>query len=101
MKNSDIHDQSLWQGRGYFPERDTYVQYVSQTESKKEVESLVPLFLSVSDCSFTQKSVCNYISAVNHQDRKKFRGNDETGLINVQCSHVFVLSSVDMYLGER
>lgn len=35
------------------------------------------------------------------QDRKKFHGNDETGLINVQCSHVYVLVSVDMYLGER
>lgn len=38
---------------------------------------------------------------MNHQDRKKFHGMDETGLINVQCSHVLVFSSVDMYLGER
>lgn len=35
------------------------------------------------------------------QDRKKFRGNDETGLINVQCRHVYILVSVDMFLGER
>jgi hypothetical protein len=48
-----------------------------------------------------EKSVCNFIKAVNGQDRKKFKGNDETGLINTQCSHVFVHSSVDMYLGER
>jgi hypothetical protein len=50
---------------------------------------------------YSQKSVCSYINAVNSQDRKKFRNCDETGLINVQCSHVFVMSSVDMYLGER
>jgi hypothetical protein len=45
--------------------------------------------------------VCTFLNAVNEQDQKKFVRNDETGLINVQCSHVMVLSSVDMYRGER
>jgi hypothetical protein len=48
-----------------------------------------------------KKSVCSYINAVNMQDRKKFRGNAETGIIAFLCSHGIVDSMVDMFLGER
>jgi hypothetical protein len=35
------------------------------------------------------------------QDRKKFRGNAETGIIASLCSHGVVNSLVNMFLGER
>ncbi|KAJ7656586.1 hypothetical protein B0H17DRAFT_1213791 [Mycena rosella] len=38
---------------------------------------------------------------VNRQDRKKFKNMDVTGTINAQCSHVFVIASVDMHHSER
>ena len=48
-----------------------------------------------------QKSTCSYLNAVNKQDRKKFKNMEITGIVNIQCSHVFIKSSVDLQLGER
>jgi hypothetical protein len=48
-----------------------------------------------------QKSICNFMTAVNAQDKKEFRGNDETGMILLGCPHGMVESCVDMYFGER
>ncbi|KAF7331350.1 CxC2 domain-containing protein [Mycena kentingensis (nom. inval.)] len=48
-----------------------------------------------------EKSTCSYLSVVNKQDKKKFKNMAITGTINAQCSHVFVLSCVDMHHGER
>jgi hypothetical protein len=41
------------------------------------------------------------MTAVNSQDKKKFRGNDETGFILVGCNNAMVEACADMYLGER
>jgi len=98
-KNSDPKDTSLLGGHAYFPEISVYKEHVKNIPNTKEVSSL---FISHAECSpRPQKSVCNSISAVNFQDRKKFIGMDETGLIIVNCRHGIVMSSVDMYYGER
>lgn len=100
VKNSDLRDESLLLGRSYFPDKDSYREYLAKTTVTKEV-SLMTAYSCDTSLTRNQKSQCSWISAVNMQDRKKFRGNDETGLINVQCRHVYILVSVDMYLGER
>lgn len=99
-KNTDPTDSSLFKGNAYLPDQQTYRDYLSRTEVTKEVCFFLFHFLPRLNNSM-QKSRCSFISAVNFQDRKKFLGNDETGLINVQCIHVYILASVNMFLGER
>lgn len=48
-----------------------------------------------------QKSTCNYLKAVNNQDRSKMANKDVTGVVHAQCSHVVIQSTVDLQLGER
>ncbi|KAJ7138606.1 hypothetical protein C8R46DRAFT_1321618, partial [Mycena filopes] len=83
-KNTDPDDVSLCAGKGYFPLDSDYKEYLAR----------VPVH-------FCQKSTCNYLKAVNKQDKKKFKNMAITGTVNCQCSHVFVLSCVDLYHGER
>ncbi|KAJ6479795.1 hypothetical protein C8R45DRAFT_1101241 [Mycena sanguinolenta] len=47
------------------------------------------------------KSTCNYLKVVNKQDKKKFKNMAITGTVNCQCSHVFILASVDLPHAER
>jgi hypothetical protein len=41
------------------------------------------------------------LAAINKQNRKKFKNMDITGIVNIQCSHVYIKSSVDLQLGEK
>jgi hypothetical protein len=40
--------------------------------------------------------MCNYLKVVNKQNKKQFKNMAITGTVNCQCSHVFILSSVDL-----
>ncbi|KAF8157650.1 hypothetical protein K438DRAFT_2073948 [Mycena galopus ATCC 62051] len=82
-KNTDPDDISLCAGNGYFPPDDEYKAYLAKIPASPE------------------KSTCNYLNVVNKQDKKKFKNMAVTGTVNCQCSHVFILSSVDLHLGER
>ncbi|KAF7349823.1 CxC2 domain-containing protein [Mycena venus] len=82
-KNSDPDDVSLCKGRGQFPLDSEYKEYLAS----------IPVS--------TEKSTCNYLKVVNKQDKKKFKNMAITGTVNVQCSHVFILSCADLQLGER
>ncbi|KAJ6484788.1 hypothetical protein C8R45DRAFT_1075191 [Mycena sanguinolenta] len=82
-KNTDPDDVSLCTGKGYFPPEDECKAYLSKIPVSRE------------------KSTCNYLNAVNKQDKKKFKDMAVTGTVNCQCSHVFILSCVDLQLGER
>ncbi|KAJ7198232.1 hypothetical protein C8J57DRAFT_1262468 [Mycena rebaudengoi] len=82
-KNTDPDDVSLCAGKGYFPLDSEYHEYLTQVPVSKE------------------KSTCTYLKAVNKQDKKKFKNMAITGTVNCQCSHVFILSCVDLYHGER
>ncbi|KAJ7652290.1 hypothetical protein B0H17DRAFT_1163665 [Mycena rosella] len=82
-KNTDPNDISLCAGKGYFPPDSEYKKYLAGIPVSKE------------------KSTCNYLNAVNKQDKKKFKNMAVTGTVNCQCSHVCVLSCVDLYHGER
>ncbi|KAJ7436964.1 hypothetical protein B0H11DRAFT_1754208 [Mycena galericulata] len=82
-KNSDPDDVSLCKGKGQFPLDSEYKEYLRRIPISKE------------------KSTCNYLKAVNKQDKKKFKNMAITGTVNCQCSHVFILTSVDLQFGER
>lgn len=41
------------------------------------------------------------MKAVKNQDKKKFKNMEITGIVNVQCSHVFINASVDLQYGEK
>ncbi|KAJ7067667.1 hypothetical protein C8F01DRAFT_1342934 [Mycena amicta] len=82
-KNTDPDDVSLFNGRGYFPREEEYKSYLVKIPVSKE------------------KSTCTYLTVVNKQDRKKFKNMSVTGTVNVQCSHVFILSTADLHHGER
>ncbi|KAF7327107.1 CxC2 domain-containing protein [Mycena kentingensis (nom. inval.)] len=86
-KNNDPNDVSLAEGAGdgdgYIPKDSRYRDYLKKTPNSKE------------------KSNCTGLNAVNKQNKKKFKNMAVTGTINCQCSHVFVLSTVDMHDGER
>ncbi|KAL0568932.1 hypothetical protein V5O48_013043 [Marasmius crinis-equi] len=70
------------EGAGYFPPEGEMKEYLAI--APKNVE----------------KSTCNYLKAVNNQDKKKFKNMSVSGVVAVACSHVFVLSAVDLTAGE-
>ncbi|KAJ6596394.1 hypothetical protein DFH09DRAFT_130750 [Mycena vulgaris] len=82
-KNTDPDDISLCGGKGYFPPDDEYKSYLAKIPVSRE------------------KSTCNYLKVVNKQVKKKFKNMAITGTVNCQCSHVFILSCVDLQYGER
>ncbi|KAJ6622212.1 hypothetical protein B0H10DRAFT_2343049 [Mycena sp. CBHHK59/15] len=67
----------------YFPPNDKYKEYLAKI---------------LVSC---EKSTCNYLKVVNKQDKKKFKNMAITGTVNCQCSHVFILSCMDLQYGER
>ncbi|KAJ7572142.1 hypothetical protein C8J56DRAFT_1035828, partial [Mycena floridula] len=88
FKNSDPDDISLWDGHGHFStqaEWKTYAAFVN-ADPKRQEDEKVP---------------CENLKAMSNQDRKKFRNMEVTGAVNIQCSHVYVWSTVDLQLGER
>ncbi|KAG5635468.1 hypothetical protein H0H81_011141 [Sphagnurus paluster] len=83
-KTSNPDDVSLFAGRVYFPEDTKY-----REDLKKVPETA------------SEKSNCNYLNAINKQDRKKFKNMDITGIVNIQSPHVLVESSVDIQYSEK
>ncbi|KAL0068273.1 hypothetical protein AAF712_004660 [Marasmius tenuissimus] len=67
---------------GYFPSRESMRQHLAIAPKTNE------------------KSTCNYLKVVNNQDKKKFKNMSVTGIVGVQCSHVFMLSAVDLTASE-
>ncbi|KAK7001782.1 hypothetical protein R3P38DRAFT_3326686 [Favolaschia claudopus] len=82
-KTSDPNDRSLFKGTAFFPTHEQLEEALKDAPQTSE------------------KSKCNYLNAVNNQDKKKFKNMEITGIVNIQCCHVFVKSSVDLQLGER
>ncbi|KAJ2911567.1 hypothetical protein MD484_g8844, partial [Candolleomyces efflorescens] len=83
-KNSDPLSISLFWRRAY---------YLLDSKFKEDLERLSGFA--------SEKTTCTHLNAAEKQDRKKFKNMNITGIINIQCLHVFVKSTVDMHLGER
>jgi CxC2 like cysteine cluster associated with KDZ transposases/Kyakuja-Dileera-Zisupton transposase len=103
-KNPDSASVSFFENRAYFPDTEEYKAHLKGSSGGDEGEvevrrdsfpSCKPVFIAF------QKTECAFLKAVNKQDKKKFLGCDISGVVNVQCPHVFVLSSVDLELGEK
>ncbi|CAA7271018.1 unnamed protein product [Cyclocybe aegerita] len=84
IKNTDLDNVSLFGGRACFPD-----------------DAIFQAYLKSQPADLPEKTTCSYLNAVNKQNRKKFNNMDITGIVNAQCGHVFVKSSVDLQLGER
>ncbi|KAF8955089.1 hypothetical protein BDZ97DRAFT_1968746 [Flammula alnicola] len=84
-KNTDPDDISLYEGKAYFPNDLEYREYV------KNLPKNIPEKLGD----------CDHLNALNKQDRKKFKNMDITGIVCIQCSHIFIKSTVDLQLGEK
>ncbi|KAH6894792.1 hypothetical protein BKA70DRAFT_1117388 [Coprinopsis sp. MPI-PUGE-AT-0042] len=84
-KNTEKTSTSFFEGRGYFPDTEEYNAHIKSPSNNKEGD----------------KTDCAFLKAANKQDKKKFIGCDISGVLNIQCPHVFILSSVDLELGEK
>lgn len=98
-KNTDPDDVSLCAGEAYFPLDSEYQEYLKSVPKSTEVYIFPCAVTRVSDRD--QKSTCNYLKVVNKQDKSKFKNMAITGTVNCQCSHVFILSCVDLPHAER
>ncbi|KAF8873364.1 hypothetical protein CPB84DRAFT_1895273, partial [Gymnopilus junonius] len=86
VKNTDPHDTSLFHGRSYFPDDSMYADYVRKVVLKGS----------------SDKFNCGHLEVLRKQNSsKKFKNMAVTGKVNTQCSHVFILSSVDLQISER
>ncbi|KAJ3506738.1 hypothetical protein NMY22_g17151 [Coprinellus aureogranulatus] len=83
-KNTDPLNKSLFAGRAQFPTDEVLESHLRPIQGEA-----------------AEKSTCTNLNAANKQDRKKFKNMDITGVVNIQCSHVFVKSTVDLQMGER
>ncbi|KAJ7194502.1 hypothetical protein B0H12DRAFT_1039135, partial [Mycena haematopus] len=84
-KNTDPTSRSLYEGTGFFPTATGLTDHLKRAPPLKNKGNLN----------------CNYLKVVNNQDRKKWKNMEITGIVNVQCSHVFIKASVDLQYGER
>ncbi|KAE9386055.1 hypothetical protein BT96DRAFT_1006454 [Gymnopus androsaceus JB14] len=83
-KKNDTNDVSLFGGRAYMASEQRYQHYL---ETVLQLQK--------------EKMTCTHLNVANRVNRAKFKNQQITGNINVQCEHIFVRSSVDMTYGER
>ncbi|KAJ3979929.1 hypothetical protein F5890DRAFT_1420566 [Lentinula detonsa] len=83
-KNNDPNDVSLFAGRAYMPNQKRHQHYL---EAVPQIQK--------------EKATCSHLKVENGANRAKFKNMSVTGNVNVQCSHMFVCSSVDMKGGEN
>ncbi|SJL15315.1 uncharacterized protein ARMOST_18808 [Armillaria ostoyae] len=85
--NSDPEDLPLVGGRGVYPDRQEWENYL------KEAEAIKPK-------GGGKKVPCNNHKAVTSQNAR-FENCKYTGVAQVQCSHVFVRATADFLKGEN
>ena len=100
IKNTDPNNVSLFWGRVYFPDDTTYWNYVKWIPTLEEVHYPSLYLPSIADV-WVQKTICVNLKAENNADWKKFKNTDISGIVQIQCSNVFVLSLVNLQLGEK
>ncbi|KAJ3792282.1 hypothetical protein GGU11DRAFT_862061 [Lentinula aff. detonsa] len=83
-KNNDPNNVSLFAGRAYMPNQKHHQHYL---EAVPQIQK--------------EKATCSHLKVENGANRAKFKNMSVTGNVNVQCSHMFVCSSVDMKGGEN
>ncbi|KAH6914266.1 hypothetical protein BKA70DRAFT_1182325 [Coprinopsis sp. MPI-PUGE-AT-0042] len=84
IKHSDPNHESFFEGRAFFPPPELW----------KQVADGIGLDID-------EKPACAYLKAVSKQVTKKFIGCDLSGVVNIQCPHVFIISTVNLKRGEN
>ncbi|KAJ3527974.1 hypothetical protein NMY22_g9581 [Coprinellus aureogranulatus] len=87
-KNHEASHESLLRGRACFPDDSRYREFIQSVDMKASKSN-------------ADKTTCAFLKDVNRQDKSKFAGMDVSGIINIQCHHVMVLATVDLYKGEK
>ncbi|KDR72437.1 hypothetical protein GALMADRAFT_51291, partial [Galerina marginata CBS 339.88] len=83
-KNTDPDDISLYDGKAYYPRDAEYREYI------KNLPKGAP-----------EAAPCDHLNVHTKQNRKKFKNMELTGIVNIQCGHIFIKSTVDLQLGEK
>ncbi|KAH6916341.1 hypothetical protein BKA70DRAFT_1502308 [Coprinopsis sp. MPI-PUGE-AT-0042] len=84
IKHSDPNLVSYFEGRAFFPEPEPF-----------------ELVMKGLGLDINEKPTCAYLKAVSKQETKKFIGCDISGIVNIQCPHVFIVSTVNLKGGEK
>ncbi|KAH6874855.1 hypothetical protein BKA70DRAFT_1479844 [Coprinopsis sp. MPI-PUGE-AT-0042] len=84
IKHSDPNLVSYFEGRAFFPPPEPF-----------------ELVLKSLGLDIDEKPTCAYLKAVSKQETKKFIGCDISGIVNIQCPHVFIISTVNLKRGEK
>ncbi|KAH6866280.1 hypothetical protein BKA70DRAFT_1498246 [Coprinopsis sp. MPI-PUGE-AT-0042] len=84
IKHSDPNHESFFEGRAFFPPPELWKQVVDGI-----------------GLDIDEKPACAYLKAVSKQVTKKFIGCDLSGVVNIQCPHVFIISTVNLKRGEK
>ncbi|KAJ3792384.1 hypothetical protein GGU11DRAFT_750096 [Lentinula aff. detonsa] len=83
-KHNDPNDVSLFAGQAYMPDQKHHEHYLKTVPQIQQ-----------------NKATCNHLKVENGANHAKFKNMSVTGNVNVQCSHLFVCSSVNMKGGEK
>ncbi|PBK64173.1 hypothetical protein ARMSODRAFT_1023342 [Armillaria solidipes] len=83
-KNTDPNDVSLVGGHAFFPDQEHYREIAAQVMAMVE-----------------EKSICNFLWAVNNQNTGKWCGMKYTGVFATVCKHTFIESMVNLISGEK
>ena len=100
VKNTNPDDVSLCDGKAYFPNDTEYSEYIQKLPSTAPESHSWPV-KDRQKWQSQQKTPCNHLNALNKQNHKKFWNMNITGIVNIQCSHIFIKSTVDLQLSEK
>lgn len=101
MKRREDDDHSFWEGNGYFPSQAVLGEYLRKADVRVEASQQPRKRLPATTNMSPKKSTCSFLKAVNNQNQSKFKNMRVTGVVNTQCDHVFVWSTVDLQKGEK
>jgi hypothetical protein len=102
IKNSDASDVCIYEGNTYFEMMDKMAKELSKAVSVKgnmsshEHSSLLLL-------TFSQTKVgCESLKVVQDIEQKKgAKGKDISGVFNIQCLHIMVMMTTDLWTSEE
>jgi Kyakuja-Dileera-Zisupton transposase len=106
-KNSSHSDLSFYRGKSYFPPLSEYMKFLAEAKKSGFAVSSSQLFSCDIWLKFREQktsSECGHIKVINRQLQQATKSvvpKKKVGVVNTACSHVFILSTTDMYGAEK